>query len=175
MIEIVDGLSYWHWLSLAAAVLGVRMLMPFGLAYTPGRGVFALGLAAAVVGLALYAEPGATGLQQLGLAAAATIAVAYGLSWWARRGYRRAESYLDHIFTLTQAIVAGTGKLEIEGQSWPIRGSDLPAGAQVKVVGLAETVRVAEMRHAGAGAAVLEPGAPVRVVGLELALEVEKA
>ena len=39
--------------------------------------------------------------------------------------------------------------------------------------GVAETVRVAELRRAGAGG--LDTGAPVRVVGLELALEVEKA
>ena len=76
---------------------------------------------------------------------------------------------------MTQAIVAGRGEIEIEGQSWSIRGSDLPAGTEVKVVGIAETVRVAELRHAGAGAGGLENGAPVQVVGLEFALEVEKA
>ncbi len=175
MIEFFDGLSHWHWFGLAAAVLGVRALMPFGMAYTLGRGVLALGLAAGTVGLALTAVPGLTGFQQLGLAVLASVAGAYGLNWWAERGYRRAEQYLDQIFTLTQAIVAGRGELEIEGQSWSVRGSDLSAGAEVKVVGIAETVRVAELRGAGAGAGVLETGAPVQVVGLELALEVEKA
>ena len=167
MIEFFDGLTHWHWLGLAAAVLGVRALMPFGMAYTLGRGVLALALSAGIVGLALTAVPDLTGLQQLGLAALASIPSAYGLNWWAERGYRRAEHYLDRIFTLTQAIVAGTGRIEIEGRSWSIRGCDLPAGAEVKVVGIAETVRVA--------GAVLDTGAPVRVVGLELALEVEKA
>ena len=175
MIEFFDSLTHWHWLGLAAAILGARALMPFGMIYTFGRGVLALGLTAAIVGLALYAEPNLTGFQQLGLAVFASMASAYGLNWWAERGYRRAESHLDHVFTLTQAIVAGTGRLEIEGQSWPIRGSDLPAGARVKVVGLAEMVRVAEQRSGGAGISVLEPGAPVQIVGLELALEVEKA
>ncbi len=174
MIEFFDGLTHWHWLGLAVATLGARALMPFGMGDTLGRGGLALGLTAATVGLALYAEPGLTGLQQLGLAVIASVAGAYGLNWWAERGYRRAARHFDQIFTLTQAIVAGRGRLEIEGQSWPIRGSDLPAGARVRVVGLAETVRVAELRHAGAGVAILEPGAPVQVVGLELALEAEK-
>ena len=172
MIEFFDGLTHWHWLGLAAAVLGVRALMPFGMAYTLGRGVLTLALTAGIVGLALYAEPDLTGLRQLGLAVIASVASAYGLNWWSKRGYRRAEQYLDQIFTLTQAIVAGTGRLDIEGRSWSVRGSDLPAGAEVKVVGIAETVRVAELRRAGA---VLETGAPVQVVGLEIALEVEKA
>ena len=172
MIEFFDGLTHWHWLGLAAAVLGARAVMPFGMAYTLGRGVLTLALTAGIVGLALTAVPDLTGLQQLGLALLASAPSAYGLNWWAERGYRRAEQYLDQIFTLTQAIVAGTGRLEIEGQSWSIRGSDLPAGAEVKVVGIAERVHVAELRRAGA---VLETGASVQVVGLELALEVEKA
>lgn len=175
MIEFFDGLTHWHWLALAAAVLCARAMMPFGMAYTLGRGVLALALAAAIVGLALTAAPGLTGFQQLVLALVASVACVYGLTWWAERGYRRAEQYLDQIFTLTQAIVAGTGELEIEGQSWSIRGIDLPAGAAVKVVGIAETVRVAELRRTGAGGGVRETGAPVQVVGLELALEVEKA
>ena len=175
MIEFLDGLTHWHWLGLAAAVLGVRALMPFGMVYTLGRGVLALALTAGIVGLALYAEPDLTGFQQLGLAVIAAAPSAYGVNWWAQRGYRRAEQHLGQIFTLTQAIVAGTGRIEIEGQSWSVRGSDMPAGAEVKVVGIAEMVRVAELRRAGAVGAVLETGAPVQVVGLEIAFEVEKA
>ena len=177
MIEFFDGLTHWHWLGLAMAILGARALMPFGMAYTLGRGVLALGTTAAIVGLALYAEPSLTGFQQLGLAAFTSVACAYGLNQWAGRGYRRAEKHVGQTVTLTQAIVAGRGRLEIDGQSWPIRGADLPAGTRVRVVGLAETVQVAELSHAGAGAGatILEPGAPVQVVGLDLALEVEKA
>jgi membrane protein implicated in regulation of membrane protease activity len=175
MTEFLDGLAHWHWLGLAAAALGARVLMPFAMAYTLGRGALALGLSAAIVGLALTAEPGLTVLQQLGLAVLASMASAYGLNWWAERGYRRAAHHLDRIFTTTQPIVAGRGWIEIEGESWPIRGDDLPAGAKVRVVGIAETVRVAELRRAGAAGARLEPGAPVQVVGLELALEVEPA
>ena len=175
MIEFFDTLSHWHWLGFAAVALGARAVMPFGMAYTLGRGVLALGLTAAIVGLALFAEPGLTGLQQLGLAAIASIAGAYGLNWWATRGYRRAQHCLDRIFTLTQAIVAGRGQLEVEGESWPIRGDDLPVGAKIKVVGVAEMVQVAERRHASAGMTLFQSDAPVQVVGLELALEVEKA
>ncbi len=175
MIEFFGGLSHWHWLGLAAAVLGVRALMPFGMAYTLGRGVLPAALTAGIVGLALTAVPDLSGFQQLGLAVLASAPSAYGLNWWAARGYRRAEQYLDQIFTLTQAIVAGTGRIEIEGRSWSIRGNDLPAGTEVKVVGIAETVRVAELRRFGPVGGLLETGAPVQVVGLELALEVEKA
>lgn len=175
MAAFFDSLTHWHWLGLAAVVLCARVLMPFGMAYTLGRGVLALGLTAGIVALALYAEPDLSGLQQLGLAAVASMALAYGLNWWGGRGYRRAEHHLGEDFILSQSIVAGMGWLEIEGNSWPIRGSDLPAGARIKVVGIAEMVRVAELRHAGASMALFESGAPVQVVGTELALEVEPA
>ena len=175
MIEFLDGLTHWHWLALAAVALGARALMPFGMAYTLGRGVLALGLTSAAVGLALYAEPDLTVLQQLSLATAASLAGVYGLNWWDRRGHRRAEQYLNQMFTLSQAIVAGRGCIDIENKSWPIRGSDLPAGATIKIVGITEMVQVTELRPASAGRAPFETGALVQVVGLELALDVEKA
>ena len=177
MIELLDGLTSWHWLSLGAILLGARILMPLGMAFTIGQGVLALGTAATITGLALFADPTLTGLQQIGLAVFATVASACGLGWWAGRDYRRAERHLDRVFTLTQAIVAGSGEMEIERETWPVRGGDLPAGARVKVIGVAETVRIARLSTAGraAGNAALEAGAPVQVVGTELSLEVEPA
>ena len=175
MFEFFDGFTHWHWLALAAAVLSARALMPFGMAYSIGRGVLALGLAAAIVGLALFAAPGITGLQQLGLAAVASMASAYGLKWWAARGFRRATHHLGQVFTLTEAIVAGKGRLQIAGESWPIKGDDLPAGAQIKVADITEIVQVAELRSAGAGETPFEPGALVQIIGTELTLDVEKA
>ena len=88
MIEFFDGLTHWHWLGLTAVVLGARALMPFGMAYTLGRGVLALALTAGIVGLALTAVPDLTGFQQLGLAVLASAPSAYGMNWWAeRRGH----------------------------------------------------------------------------------------
>ena len=175
MIEFFDGLTHWHWFGLAGAVFSARAIMPFGMAYTLGRGVLALGLAAAIVGLAFYAAPGMTGLQQLGLAAVASMASAYGLNWWAARGFRRAMHHLGQVFTLTEAIVAGQGRLQIAGESWPIRGDDLPAGAKIKVANITEMVQVAELRRNGTGESPFEPGALVQIIGTELTLEVEKA
>lgn len=175
MIELFDSLTHWHWFGLAGGLLGARALMPFGTAYTTGRAVLALGLGAAVVGLALLVDPMLPGLQQLGLAVLAVFAARYGLNRWAGRDYRRAEHLLDQVFTLSQAIVAGTGRLDIDGESWLVRGGDLPSGARIKVVGISESVRIAELDRAGAGPGAFNPGAPVQVVGTELALEVEKA
>ena len=103
MIEFFDDLTHWHWLGLAVAFLGARALVPFGMVYTLGRGILTLAFTAGIVGLALYAAPDLSGLQQLGLAVLASAPIAYGLNWWAARGTRRAEQYLDQIFTLTQA------------------------------------------------------------------------
>ena len=177
MIELLDGLTPWHWLCLGAVLLGARILMPLGMAFTIGQGVLILGTAATITGLAVLADATLTGLQQIGLAAFATMASCYGLGRWAGRDYRAAERHLDQIFILTRAIVAGRGELEIEHETWPVRGGDLPAGARVKVIGVAEQVRIARLGTAGraGGEATLEPGAPVQVVGTELTLEVEPA
>ena len=177
MIELLDGLTPWHWLCLGAVLLGARSVMPLGMAFTIGHGALALGAAATMTGLALFADPALTGLQQIGLAAFAAVAGFYGLGWWAGRGHRRAERHLDRVFILTQAIVAGSGELEIEDEIWPVRGGDLPAGARVKVTGVAEQIRIARLGRVGraGGDAAPQPGAPVQVVGTELMLEVEPA
>ena len=135
MIEFSGGPIYWHWLSFAAAVFCVRTLMPFGMAYTLGRGVMVLGLTAAVMGLALFAEPGLTGLQQMGLAAVASLAVAYGLNWWGARANRSTRAELPppgfaEYQTREIAVVADSARRLDRGRNLGDRAQQPPGAKQ---------------------------------------------
>jgi membrane protein implicated in regulation of membrane protease activity len=48
---------------------------------------------------------------------------------------RRTQSYVGRVFTLTNAIVNGRGKIKVDDSFWTVTGKDCPAGSKVKVVG----------------------------------------
>ncbi|MDF1530326.1 MAG: NfeD family protein, partial [Sedimenticola sp.] len=47
---------------------------------------------------------------------------------------RRGEQYIGRIFTLSEPMVNGQGKIKVDDSIWKISGADCPAGARVKVV-----------------------------------------
>src|SRR3546814_3935561 len=50
---------------------------------------------------------------------------------------RRGHSYVGRQFTLNQPLVNGVGTLHVDDSQWRISGgADVPAGAQVRVVGV---------------------------------------
>ena len=49
---------------------------------------------------------------------------------------RRGEQYVGRVFTLSEPIENGTGKLIIDDTMWKVSGSDLPAGTKVRVTGV---------------------------------------
>jgi membrane protein implicated in regulation of membrane protease activity len=42
---------------------------------------------------------------------------------------------VGRVFTLTNAIVNGRGKIKVDDSFWTVTGKDCPAGSKVKVVG----------------------------------------
>ena len=56
---------------------------------------------------------------------------------------RRGEQYVGRSFTLSEPIVNGVGKLQVDDTTWRISGADLPAGRKVQVTGVdGTTLRV---------------------------------
>jgi len=49
---------------------------------------------------------------------------------------RRAEQYIGRTFSLSEAIVNGRGKIEVDDSSWRVEGAELPLGTRVIVVGV---------------------------------------
>ena len=61
---------------------------------------------------------------------------------------RRAEQFIGQRYTLETAIVGGKGKVRIGDSPWLAEGPDLPAGAEVEVVGVdGTTVKVHAVRQ----------------------------
>jgi len=45
----------------------------------------------------------------------------------------RGQQYVGRVFTLSEAIVNGVGKIKVDDTMWKIAGEDCAAGARVKV------------------------------------------
>ncbi|MCW8890080.1 MAG: NfeD family protein, partial [Sedimenticola sp.] len=47
---------------------------------------------------------------------------------------RRGEQYIDRVFTLSEPVVNGQGKIRVDDTTWKISGDDCAAGVRVKVI-----------------------------------------
>ena len=135
----LDGTQFWHWWILAALFAGIEILAP---------GVFFiwLGAAAALTGLIALVIPGmGWQIEALIFALLAVVSVVFWRQQLKRsRGKddpaatlnRRGERMIGRTAVLSEAIQNGRGKARIDDTVWRVEGSDLPAGAQIKVVGV---------------------------------------
>ena len=134
-------LGHWEWWILAVLLVLIELVAP---------GVFFLwlGLAAAAVGILVWLFDPAWQTQFLAFALLSIVSI-----WLGRRYYRprqadsgepalnrRAESYIGQRFVLVEPIVNGQGKIKVGDGIWKAEGPDLPAGANVRVVGADGTV-----------------------------------
>lgn len=130
------SLTVWGWFVLAAALIGLEMLLP---------GVFLiwLGMAAAATGLINLLHP----LDwPFALLLFAVLGVVF--AWIGRRISarveardkdqpflnRRADALVGQTFTLSEPIVNGEGRIRIGDTVWHIKGPEAGAGARIKVV-----------------------------------------
>ena len=141
MNDVLHNMQWWHWWIVAAVLAAVETFVP---------GVLAIWFAAsaAVVGALLLAFPMPWQLQ---LVLFGVLGTAMLLVW---RRYRRTESlesdqpglnqrghrYVGQSYTLVEPIEGGHGKVQVGDTVWLVQGSDAPAGARVRVVGVNGTV-----------------------------------
>ena len=133
---------YWHWWILGAVLAAVETLLP---------GVLAIwfGAAALIVGaLLLVGLPIPWQLQLVLFAVLGVVA----LMLWRRFRHpegpesehstlnQRGPHYVGQSFTLVEPIEGGSGKIQVGDSVWLVQGSDAPAGARVRVVGVTGTV-----------------------------------
>ncbi|MGV7031628.1 NfeD family protein [Methylobacterium symbioticum] len=127
----------WLWITGGLMLAGAEILLP---------GIFLiwLGLAALLTGLgtALVPMPWQAQLLVWAVLSLGSVALA------TRLNRRRAEPVLNRAdrglvgreAVLAEAIVGGAGALRLDDTYWRVSGPDLPAGARVRIVGLAGTV-----------------------------------
>ncbi len=133
------NLEFWHWLTFAVILIILEML-------SPGAFFLWLGIAAGCVSIVLYVRPELSWQYQLILFA--VLSVASIVSWRLIRAYfppqesevpnlnRRADQYIGRIFTLSEPIVNGMGKIKVDDSTWRVRGEEAPVNTQVKVTGV---------------------------------------
>jgi membrane protein implicated in regulation of membrane protease activity len=57
---------------------------------------------------------------------------------------RRGVHYIGQSYTLAEPLRNGSGKAQIGDSVWLVRGTDLPAGSRVKVIGVEGAVLIVE-------------------------------
>jgi membrane protein implicated in regulation of membrane protease activity len=133
---ILEQLDYWHWW-----VIGIILII-FEL-FLPGAFFLWMGIAAALVGLILVIVPTLAWQYQIILFAILSIV---SIVVW--RMYlikhptqsdkptlnMRGEQYVGRVFTLSEPIVNGVGKIRVDDSVWKIEGDDCVVGTRIKVI-----------------------------------------
>ena len=132
-----ENLAYWHWWLLALSVLILELTV---------AGSFYLlwvAFAAGVVGLVVLVVAPAWQAQFVLFAVLSAVSMVIGHRFRPKPEVsdrptlnRRGESYVGRVFTLSEPIVNGVGKLRVDDSQWRIAGPDAPAGAKVRVTGV---------------------------------------
>jgi membrane protein implicated in regulation of membrane protease activity len=137
MLEFAQNLQWWHWW-IAAAILAAAET------FLPGAIAIWFAAAAIVVGALLLIMPIPWQLQLVLFGALGIVAVFL----WRRYRFRggnesgqptlnqRGLQYVGQEFTLIEALRGGSGKIQLGDTVWLVNGSDAPAGARVRVVGV---------------------------------------
>lgn len=136
-MQALYELSYWHWFALGLLLLIVEM---------SGAGGYLLwiGIAAGITGGVLFAVPDLGWQLQLLVFSIASVACALG--WWQYQVRhprevdepllnQRSAQYIGRIFTLSDAVENGRGKIRVDDSFWEVSAAeDMPAGTRVKVL-----------------------------------------
>ncbi|MCI0507647.1 MAG: NfeD family protein [Gammaproteobacteria bacterium] len=132
---ILEQLDFWHWWVLGIVLIILEL-------FAPGAFFLWMGIAAGLVGLILVIAPGmAWQYQLIVFAAVSVVSIVVWRSYLSRHPTQtdrpalnmRGEQYVGRVFTLSEPIVNGSGKIKVDDSMWKIEGEDCNAGAKVKV------------------------------------------
>lgn len=146
---MMQEVSHWHWWILATALVILEV-------FAPGAFFLWLGIAAAVVGGAVYLAPGlGWEYQILIFSVLSVVSIVVWRKYFRQKPSdtdqpalnRRGEQYVGRLFTLTEPIVDGMGKIRVDDSTWKIRGKDCPLGTQVEVTGVDGTILEVECKQ----------------------------
>ena len=146
---MMTALGGWAWLLLGLVLLGLEVVVP-------GTFMLWFAIAAIVTGVVALAADAAgwtalTWQAEAGLfVVLAIVAVIAGRAWMQRRRHEpsdasglneRAARHIGRRAQLTEALVDGRGRIDLDDTVWLVSGPDLPAGTTVRITG-ADGVRL---------------------------------
>ncbi|PPR63721.1 MAG: Inner membrane protein YbbJ [Alphaproteobacteria bacterium MarineAlpha4_Bin2] len=146
VLAFIDSASYWGWW-----VLGV-MLVVLEVA-APGAVFLWMGIASGVVGIIVYIEPDLAWEHQLLIfAVLSVVSILMARRYFKSRPIetdhpslnRRGLQYIGRVFTLTDPIVDGQGRLRVDDTFWKIEGTDLEQGEKIIITAVNGAVLMVE-------------------------------
>jgi membrane protein implicated in regulation of membrane protease activity len=136
-MSFLFGLSYWGWLIIGLVLLGLELVASFSF-------FLWLGASALVTALVLFVLPD-TGweVQFLIFSVLSVVSIILSRRFLVNRQTesevpnlnRRAQQYIGRVFTLSEAIEQGEGKIKVDDTHWKVSGPKLDRGAEVRVTG----------------------------------------
>ncbi len=133
----MDLMTFWVWLIVGLVLLGLELLAP--LTYFLWLGVSAL-----VTALIIYLMPETTWeMQFLIFSGLSIISIVISRKYLVNKQIetdvpnlnRRGQQYIGRVFTLSEGIEQGTGKIRVDDTYWSVTGPPLAKGTEVKVTG----------------------------------------
>jgi hypothetical protein len=141
-MEILSGINYWHWLVIGIVLLSLEMV--FGVYY-----FLWMGIAAGIVGIIMYFMPSLPWLAQVVVFTVLSLTSFILFKLYQKHNpvvsdqpalNKRGQQYVGRVFTLSEPIVNGTGKIKVDDSTWKVSGEDMETGKKVKVVAVDGTV-----------------------------------
>ena len=138
--------DFWHWWILALALIIAETFLP-------GTFFLWMGVSALVMGVLAWLIPAMGWEMQVMLFAVLSLISIVGWRMYQRRHpdktdqpalNRRAEQYIDRVFTLETAIENGYGKVRVGDSLWRVTGEDAAAGSRVRVTAADGVILVVE-------------------------------
>ena len=124
------------WLAIAL-ILGIAEIV------MPGIFLIWIALGAAITGIVIYLVPLALAFQIVLFALLCLVATYAGRRWYKDDPGESQDPLLNdrtarligEVVTVSQAIEGGRGRGKVGDTQWPCKGSDSPAGVQVRIIG----------------------------------------
>jgi len=138
----MEAITYWHWWILAVALLVLEV-------FAPGAFFLWMGVGAGIVGIILLIAPDMGWEYQIMVFSIFSVVSIASWRLFIRKHptetdkptlNRRGEQYVGRVFTLSEPIVNGLGKIRVDDSTWKVMGEDCDAGTKIKVVNVDGTV-----------------------------------
>ena len=149
-LTFLDGASYWGWW-----ILGI-VLVVFEVA-APGAIFLWMGIASGVVGFIVFIAPDMAWEHQLLIfSVLSVVSILVARRYLKSRPIetdqpslnRRGLQYIDRVFTLSEPIIDGRGRLRVDDTLWKIEGDDLEEGEKIIVTAVNGVVLTVEAYQA---------------------------
>lgn len=144
---LFDNLLFWHWWVFAIVLVILEV-------FSAGAFFIWMAVAAGVTGLVLLIMPEISWqVQFIVFAISSIVSILIGRSFFNRKGINTEDptlgelesSMIGKIFTVEQAIVNGSGRLNVGETTWKAKGPDCGVGSTVKVIAVNGAELVVEL------------------------------